>query len=262
MRPWVQPADALHAIQAGRGKGIRIAVLDSGIETSHPDLQKLRLRDDLAVLENGLSLQIGEGSGRDVYGHGTAVAGILHQMAPEAEIGSIRVLGERLGSRTAIIREGARVAIDRGYHILHCSLGCGVMEHVLHYKSWVDEAYLKNIHVVAACNNFDFARTEWPGHFSSVITVNMAETTDDLALFYRPGNIVEFAARGVNVPVLWRDGAHKEVTGSSFAAPRVAGLLARLLSEFPGLRPTETKALLHEIAVPWTSLISAPNAVN
>jgi subtilisin family serine protease len=259
-RPWITPERAKRAISEGRGRGVRIAVLDSGIEVSHPLLRGLVLSDDLAVLGDHVQLQTVAGGGIDVFGHGTAIAGILREMAPEAEIGSFRVLGQHLASRTAIIREGARLAIERGYHIINCSLGCGVLEHVLHYKDWVDEAYMKGIHVVAACNNADFARTEWPGHFSSVVTVNMADTPDDMALFFKRGHLVEFAARGVNVPVPWLDGSLKIVTGSSFAAPRVAGLLARLLSLEPDIAPLGMKALLHHIAQPLTPEVLSPNA--
>ena len=173
MRNWINPEEAMEAIKRGRGKGVRIAVLDSGVEISHPALDGLVLLDDVAIVEDGLRLKPVPGEGRDLYGHGTAVAGIIRRAAPEAEIGSFRVLGESLSARTAIILEGARMAIERGYHILNCSLGCAVPEHVLKYKSWVDEAYLRGVHVVAACNNHDFARPEWPGFFTSVLTVNM-----------------------------------------------------------------------------------------
>ncbi|HYR59320.1 MAG TPA: S8 family serine peptidase, partial [Chthoniobacteraceae bacterium] len=163
MNSWITPEEALEAIHRGRGKGIRIALLDSGVETSHPALSGLHLIDDLAVVEDGMMLKVVPGEGRDLFGHGTAVAGVLHQVAPEAQIGSIRVLGESLSARTAIIFEGARQAIERGYHIVNCSLGCGIPEHVLKYKSWVDEAYTRGVHVVAACNNIDSGRPEWPG---------------------------------------------------------------------------------------------------
>ncbi|HEV7866376.1 MAG TPA: S8 family serine peptidase, partial [Chthoniobacteraceae bacterium] len=243
MNPWITPEEAWAAIQRGRGKGVRIAVLDSGIEADHPDLGGLELVDDIAVVEDGMKLKVVPGGGRDLFGHGTAVAGILRAAAPEAEIGSIRVLGESLSARTAIILEGARQAIERGYHILNCSLGCGVPEHVLKYKSWVDEAYLKGVHVVAACNNQDSGRPEWPGFFTSVITVNMARTEENGHVFYKPGHLVEFAARGVDVDVPWSGGGTKKVTGSSFAAPRVAGMLACLLSEVPRIPPLQAKAL-------------------
>lgn len=259
MKIWITPEDALAAIRVGRGRGVKIAILDSGVEASHPALGGLALVDDIAVVEDGMKLKVIPGDGRDLFGHGTAVAGIIRETAPEAEIGSIRVLGESLSARTAIILEGARQAIERGYHILNCSLGCGVPEHVLKYKSWVDEAYLKGVHVVAACNNQDSSRPEWPGFFTSVMTVNMARTEQNGELFYKPGHLVEFAARGVDVEVPWSDGTMKKVTGSSFAAPRVAGMLACLLSEVPRITPLQAKALFHQLARPWTKEVTGPN---
>jgi subtilisin len=259
MKTWITPEEACTAIREGRGRGVKIAILDSGVEASHPALNGLELIDDIAVVEDGMKLKVMPGGGRDLFGHGTAVAGIIRQTAPEAEIGSIRVLGESLAARTAIILEGARQAIERGYHILNCSLGCGVPEHVLKYKSWVDEAYLKGVHVVAACNNQDSARPEWPGFFTSVLTVNMARTDQSSELFYKAGHLVEFAARGVDVEVPWSGGGMKKVTGSSFAAPRVSGMLACLLSQVPEITPLQAKALFHRLARPWTREITAPN---
>jgi subtilisin len=259
MKCWISPAEAAAALRRGRGRGVRIAVLDSGIESAHPAFSGYALCDDLAIVEDGHRLKVAPGEGRDLFGHGTAVSGIIHEVAPEAEIGSIRVLGESLSARTAIILEGARVAIERGYHILNCSLGCGVLEHVLKYKAWVDEAYLRGVHVVAACNNADYGRPEWPAFFTSVLTVNMARTEDKLEIFHKPGHMVEFAARGVDVEVPWAGGGTKKVTGSSFAAPRVAGILACLLSEVPDLDPLQAKALFQRFAQPWSREIMAPN---
>jgi len=216
-------------------------------------LEGLVLADDLAVMDDGLRLATAEGQGKDVFGHGTAIAGILRKIAPEAEIGSFRVLGEQLRSRTLIIREGVRLALERGYHILNCSFGCGREDHVLHYKDWIDEAYLRGRHIVAACNNQDCMKREWPGHFPTVITVNFAGSaaiSDGQALFYRPGNLVEFIAPGQDIVVAWLAGAIKKVTGSSFAAPYVAGLLARLISGCPSLSPLHTKTLLQKLASP------------
>jgi subtilisin len=241
---------AREALDRGTGEGVRIAIIDSGVETSHPDLAGIALADDVAVVSDGMRLQVMEGNGRDVFGHGTAIASVIRRLAPQATLGSFRVLNSQLGGRTATIREGVRQAIDRGYEILNCSFGCrGEAQYVMQYKEWVDEAYLKGIHIVAACNNFDFSVPEWPGHFPSVITVNMARS-DGHEFFYGRGNLVEFAAAGENIDVAWMDGARKTVTGSSYAAPRVAALLARLVSAYPDLPPLEAKAILHRIAAP------------
>jgi subtilisin len=255
----VGPEEARRALREGTGAGVKVAIIDSGVEVAHPALAGLRLEDDVAVVSDGVTLQAVDGGGADAYGHGTAIAGIIRKVAPEAALGSFRVLNERLGSRTAIIREGVRQAIDRGYRVLNCSFGCrGEAEFVMHYKEWVDEAYLKGIHVVAACNNFDLNVPEWPGYFPTVITVNMARSSG-LELYYSPGHLVEFAAAGTDVDVAWRGGLQKNVTGSSYATPHVAGLVARLLSVHPELPPLELKALLHRIAEPFRAEVAGSN---
>jgi subtilisin len=256
---WLDPTEASEIIGSNTGKGIRIAIVDSGVEFAHPRLAGIKMADDVAIVSDGLRLVTSPNSGEDVYGHGTAVAGIIHATAPDAEIGSFRVLDAHNNSRSAIVCEAVRQALDAGYNIINCSFGCGVLDQVLDYKTWVDEAYLKGIHIVAACNNFDFLRPEWPGFFATVITVNMARTPDESRFWYKGGTLVEFAARGVDVEVAWRNGGTKQVTGSSYAAPRVAGLLARLLSGRPDLTPLQAKALFHALAAPWTQEIVGPN---
>lgn len=253
--------EARRALEKGTGKGVRIAVIDSGVEVDHPALPGLTLVDDLHVIDAGVQIEVKPGDGTDIYGHGTAVTGVIRRIAPDAQIGSIRVLGANLGSRTVIIREGVRQAIDRGYHILNCSFGCGLPEHIFQYKEWIDEAYLKGIHIVSACNNYDFTTPEWPGYFPSVVTTNMARSDEDHTFFYKPGHLVEFAARGVDVTLPWNNRSTKEVTGSSFAAPIMSALLARLVSEMPGLAPLEAKSILHRLAIPWRAEVTAPNVV-
>ena len=251
MKPWLSVNDARKALQEGTGRAIKVAVLDSGIETDNLRLDGMALCDDLAIVDDGVQLQTVDGAGEDVYGHGTAVCDIIRRIAPEVEIGSFRVLGAQLRSRTLIIREGARLALERGYHIMNCSFGCARHDHVLQYKDWVDEAYIRGRHIVAACNNQDFTKLEWPGHFPTVITVNSARTDQRDALYFQPGHLVEFFARGDGLEVAWAGGGQKTVTGSSFAAPHVTGLLARLLSKHPNLPPLEAKALLRQLAEPW-----------
>ena len=275
---WITPDLARKAIENGRGRGIKIAIIDSGVESSHPELRHLRLADDIAfeITATGI-VERRHGEGCDKYGHGTAVAFTIQRIAPEAQLGSFRVLDENLGSRYPIIEEGVRIALDRGYHVINCSFGsdadlsrvcsCCQRPAVAHFKSWIDLAYRHGVHVVTACNNGDFRSPEWPGYFPSAIAVNMAKT-DANDLFFRwdvppygdfAQHLVEFAARGVDLEVPWNHGGKGTRTGSSFAAPHVAGILARLLSEYPNLKPPVAKALLQEIATPWESRYVGPN---
>lgn len=257
----VTPEEARRAIAEGTGEGIKIAIIDSGVEVGHPKLEGLVLADDVAISNDGMRIGVASGEGRDVFGHGTAIASIIRRIAPGAAIGSFRVLDERLAGRTAIIREGVRQAIDRGYNMLNCSFGCrGEVQYIMHYKEWIDESYLKGIHIVSACNNFDFSIPEWPGYFPTVITVNMARA-NGLEFYYSRGHLVEFAAAGDRLEVAWIGGTRKNVTGSSYAAPHVAAILARLLSVYPELPPLEAKALLHRLAQPFRPEIAGINVL-
>jgi subtilisin family serine protease len=94
-------------------------------------------------------------------------------------------------------------------------------------------------------------KREWPGHFPSVITVNATDCAEPEMFFCRLGQLVEFAARGQDVDVPWREGSRKKVTGSSFATPHISALLARLLSCRPSLTPLQAKSLLHSLALPF-----------
>lgn len=247
---WLTLEQARDALSNGLGRGVRIAVLDSGIDAGHPHLRGFTLRDDVAVVDDGVQLRVVPGDGTDAFGHGTAIVGVLRQLAPQAEIGSFRVLGSHLRARTPAICEGVRLALERGYHILNCSFGCTRTDQVLVYKEWIDDAYVKGRHIVAACNNSDFNKREWPGHFPTVLTVNFMQSDVVDALFHRGGSLVEFSARGQDIEVPWAGGGVKRVTGSSFAVPHVAGLLARLLSVHPELPPLEAKSLLKRLAQP------------
>src|SRR5690349_14345191 len=135
-RIWPLIDDARRSLQHGTGSGIKVAVLDSGVETGHPFLEGMKLADDWAIELVDNRLQVLAGDGQDTFGHGTAIAGIIHRVAPEAQIGSFRVLGQNLRSRSMIIRAAALLAIERGYHIINCSFGCSREDHVLYYKDW------------------------------------------------------------------------------------------------------------------------------
>ena len=250
---------ASDALRHGDGNGVRIAVLDTGIEASHPAFRNLTFVDDVILVGDGPRVRVSDGQGEDAYGHGTAVAGIIHELAPRAVIGSFRVLGADLASRTSIIAAGARLAMERGYDILNCSFGCrGDAAYVLPFKDWVDEAYLQKVHIVSACSNVDIDRREWPSHFPTVVSVNMARTGPGI-FHHLPGHLVEFATGGQGVEAPWLAGSMRTVTGSSYAAPVMAALLARMLSRTGPMHPVLAKAMLRELALPWDDDVATRN---
>lgn len=248
----VQTSEFPDAARRGDGRGVRVAVLDSGIERLHPEFQGASFDDDLCFASAGNGDAPVEAGGMDFFGHGTAVAAVLLQTAPAVTLGSFRVLGGEAYGRDEIIRRAALEAIARGYHIIHCSFGAsGSPFTVMSFKSWIDAAYLAGVHVVAACNNGGSSVRVWPAHFTSVVSVDSSSGVANPGIQRRPGSLVEFAARGGNGARLpWRDRTMRTIRGTSFSAPVATGLMARILSVHPGIHPDQMKMILREIAEP------------
>ncbi|MEO0415849.1 MAG: S8 family serine peptidase [Verrucomicrobiota bacterium] len=251
MRPTLEQAE--HAIKTGDGSGIRVAIIDSGVETGHPALQNITLSDDVVVTCDGISIQVHEGDGSDIYGHGTAVTGIIREEAPNAQIGSFRALDSTNRSRSLVVAECAMLAIQKGYDIINCSFGCrGLPRYLPEYKEWIDQAYVAGVQLVAASSNLDATTPEWPAYFPSVFGVRSTDCEAD-EFFHDPSEMISFIAKGERVSVPWKDGHEKIETGSSFAAPRITGKLARLLSSLPNTHRSELKPLMEQLAQPYST---------
>ncbi|MEM7699182.1 MAG: S8 family serine peptidase [Verrucomicrobiota bacterium] len=252
--PWIDLDTARKGFADADGEGIKVAVIDSGIDADHPALEGLVLADDVGISCDGVSLRVEENAGSDVYGHGTAVASILIKEAPGVQVGNFRALDSSNHARSFVIAECVSQAIDRGYQIINCSFGCrGLPRYVMDYKEWIDYAYLHGVQVVAACSNLDAGIREWPAYFPSVTSVRGVDCEPG-AFYFREGRMVSFLARGERVEVPWLNGQTRLETGSSYAAPVIAGKIARLLSAFPNLTPGAVKPLLSLLAEPEESL--------
>ncbi|HRQ89084.1 MAG TPA: S8 family serine peptidase [Bacteroidia bacterium] len=250
MTAWPDLDEARRSLDEGDGAGVKVAIVDSGIDVSHPALDGLELEDDVTVSCDGVNLRIDEGGGDDVYGHGTAVASLLRGRAPGVRIGSFRALDSSNHARSFVIAECVNQAISRGYRIVNCSFGCrGLPRYAMEYKEWVDRAYLEGVHIVAACSNLDVTIREWPAYFPSVISVRGIDCPAD-TLYHTPGRMVSFLAKGERVEVPWLNGKTKVETGSSYAAPLVSAAIARLHSGMPGLGADVVKPLLAALATP------------
>lgn len=231
----------------GTGAGVKVAVVDSGIDADHPEVGSVGGGVALSFdpdSENGV--QIEEGPHRDLFGHGTACAAIIRKAAPEAELYSVRVLGERLTGKGVVFAAGIRWAIDNGMHVVNLSLSTGKQDYYGLFHEVADDAYFKNVMLVSAVNNVP--APSFPSLYSSVFSVAAHMRSDPFALDYNPAPPVEFGAPGIDVEVAWLDGGYITATGNSFAAPHIAGLIARILSKHPGLTPFQMKTILAAVA--------------
>jgi subtilisin family serine protease len=231
------------------GAGVIVAVVDSGVDVSHPDVAgpfaggaALSWDADLgeAVVE--------EGPHGDLYGHGTACAAIIRSHAPNCSIMSVRVLGERLTGKGPVFAAGLRWAIAHGARVLNLSLSSSKPAMADLFREVADEAAHAGAVLVCAMNNVP--ALTYPSQFASVISVAAARDPELLIADTAPA---DFGAPGLDVSVAWLDGGHLTVTGNSFAAPWVAGLVTRILARHPELRPYEVKALLRNLAANATA---------
>ncbi|HET8570988.1 MAG TPA: S8 family serine peptidase [Candidatus Limnocylindria bacterium] len=225
------------------GKGVTIAIIDSGVERDHPRVHG-RLVESVAVqtTADGHHTVEPDPSGIDLFGHGTACAGIITGLAPEVDIVSVRVLGADLKGKGTAFAVGLEWAIERGVTVANLSLSSKSETLFPIFHELADDAYFKNIVLVSAANNVP--APSYPSLFASVISVAAHSEPDPFRFYYNPSPPVEFGAWGVDVPIAWKDGTEIVATGNSFAAPHIAGLVSLIASKHPGLTPFEIKAVL------------------
>lgn len=234
--------DREFAFGGSTGSGVRVAVIDSGVEGGHPAVGG-RLIASVRVEpgEEGPQV-IDDEDAIDVVGHGTACAGIIHELAPEAELLSVRVLGPDNRGKGAVFAAGLAWAIERGVSVVNLSLSSRSEALYATFHELADRAYFANVLLVCAANNVP--GPSYPSLFASVVSVAAHDLPDAWTWFYNPRPPVEFGARGVDVEVAWRDGARVAATGNSFAAPHIAGLAALIRSKHQWASPFEVKAIL------------------
>jgi subtilisin len=227
------------------GRGMRVAVVDSGIESDHPAVGGM-VRGGIAVAYDGRTRSHTrvdeEPSPKDLFGHGTACAGIIHALAPEAELYSVRVLGKDLTGRAVQFAGGLRWAIEHGMHVINLSLSTSRQEYYGLFHELADAAYFANVLLVSAVNNVP--EPSYPSLYSSVISVAAHEGQDPLTYYYNPQPPVEFGAPGIDVRVAWQNKSTIVSTGNSFAAPHMAGIATLIRAKHPELTPFQVKTVL------------------
>lgn len=232
---------------AGTGAGVRVAVVDSGIDATHPQVGAVQggvvIEPDDAA-EDGI--RIVPGPHDDLYGHGTACAAIIRALAPQCELYSVRVLGAALTGRGQVFAAGLRWAIDNGMDVVNLSLSTRSRAIVETFYELVDDAAFRNVMLVCAVNNVP--APSYPSQFAGVFSVAAYDGRDPERFVTNPEPPVEFGAPGIDLEVAWADGGSIVATGNSFAAPHIAGLLARIVGHHRPITTAEAKTVLRALA--------------
>ncbi|MEP7148770.1 MAG: S8 family serine peptidase [Acidobacteriota bacterium] len=228
------------------GVGVSVAIVDSGIDTTHPDLDG-KIVETVEARLDGKRVVFEPTDAGDSAGHGTACAGIVMSIAPGARIFSIKVLGaEGLGDGQAFLA-GLEYAINKRYQVINLSLGTTKPQFFAPLHDLLDRAYQAGCIVVAAANNLP--QPSFPSVFSSsLISVVKSAETNPLHFGFHFGEVIELTAPGVNVRTAWPNGGYRNLTGNSFACPHIVGVIARLLERHADLTPFQVKSALYAIA--------------
>jgi subtilisin family serine protease len=230
---------------------ITVAVLDTGITLSHPELQDVLLPGyDFVDILNGAGKFIGDYLGYDdvpddEVGHGTHVAGIIAAkgidmplgVVPKCKILPVRVLGamERSGGKPVgaglvdNINAGIKWAIDNGADVINMSLGIQHSGGGLPHQEVVDYARHKGVTIVAASGNDGTEQLYYPSALPYVLAVGAADEEGRTANFSTFGK-VDLMAPGTNIYSTYLDNTYAPSTGTSHASPFVAGAVASLKS--------------------------------
>jgi subtilisin family serine protease len=224
-----------------------VAVIDSGIEAGHPAVGQVAGAIALEPGEDDADDPVlTEGPHEDLTGHGTASAAIIRIAAPDCALYSVRVLGRTLRGKASVFAAGLRWAINNGMHVVNMSLGVVDRRTAPAFQVLADEAYFRRVILVSAMNNLPVP--SYPSQYPAVLSVAAHEGTDPFRFDYNPTPPAEFGAPGIDIEAAWLNGTTVKVTGNSFAAPHISGLVARLLSAHPGLTPFQVKTVLHDLA--------------
>jgi len=227
------------------GSGIIVAVLDTGIDDDHPDLA--------ANIVDGWNFVDNNDNVTDLDGHGTMVSGIIGAVAnnsigivgvsPKVRIMPLKVLSSSDGSWIDLDRAIIRAA-NNGARIIVMSLGGKYSLLSPATEAAIKYAYQKGCILIAASGNNNSSKPFYPAAYEEVIAVSAIDQNDTKAGFSNFGDYIDFCAPGVDILATWKDGSYAYGSGTSFAAPFVAGVIALMLSKYPSLSTDDVIATL------------------
>ncbi|MBI4267820.1 MAG: S8 family peptidase [Chloroflexi bacterium] len=237
--PWgIDRVDADLAWPVSTGAGVKVAIIDTGIDKDHPDLVgNIKGGRNFVVIRG----KVNPNQWDDDNGHGTHVAGTVAAVnntigvigvAPQASLYAVKVLNRNGAGSLSDVINGIDWAIANGMDIINMSLGTSSDSLSLHIA--VDAAYAAGIVVVAAAGNSGDTDPDndvgYPAKYSSVIAVAATDNTNTRASWSSDGPEVEVSAPGVSVLSTYKGGGYATGSGTSMASPHIAGIAALVLS--------------------------------
>jgi subtilisin family serine protease len=274
--------------RGNRGQGVVVAILDTGFDSDHPDLQGALVgeacfgrdannTDGVGFCPDGTDRQVGDGAAEDDQGHGTHVSGIVTAIgdaagpgvAPDASIFAIKVLdfGGTAGRFFFLSEIVAALDYivnnpDFDIQVVNMSLGTnaqydGVCDNAdantMAVQSVADQLRSAGVTVFASAGNNGGTQMGLPACVSSVLSVGASDNNDNAAGFSDVNETTDIFAPGVNIVSLLRGGGPRTASGTSMASPHAAGCAALLIHAGDATTPAEVEARLKNSAFTVTA---------
>lgn len=244
--PAARPVWVRRSLRSATGRGVRVGVVDSGWDRSLADP---RVVPGIGLVDPADELALARSDDdADRNGHGTACAELVLRVAPEAEVVPIRVFGRELQTSPSLLVEAIRWAADQRLDVVNLSLGTYLEEALYPLYAACERARRGGTLVVAASHLT--AGWSYPAVFENVIGVEAERFDSPFSYRYRPGHAAECLAWGIDVPVLWLGGRSTTRTGTSFAAPQIAGIVALFRQRHPAATLEDVREMLARHAMP------------
>jgi subtilisin family serine protease len=217
-----------------QGAGVKVAVIDTGIDYNHPELD--------ANYVGGYDYVNNDGNPMDDQGHGTMVSGVIAAedngsgvvgVAPQARLYGVKVLDASGSGWESDVIAGVDWARTNGMQVVNMSLGSSSASYS--FQTAIANAQNAGLVLVAAAGNAGNCygtgdNVSYPGRFSQVIAVAATDSSDIRACFSSTGPAVDIAAPGVSTLTTYRGGGYRSASGTSLASPHVAGTAALVIA--------------------------------
>lgn len=227
---------------------VPIAILDSGADPNHEDLKER--------ITHGYNAFKDDGEFYDEHGHGTHVAGIIAAATNNVKgiagvswfnpILPVKVLNENAEGTAFEVANGIRWATDHGAKVINMSLG-DTFDSKIMYDA-IRYAYKNDVVLIAAAGNDNVDTPMYPAAYDEVLAVSAVDNKRHKAIFSNYGNHIDVTAPGEHIPSTFLDNSYVMMSGTSMAAPHVAGLAGLIRSINPDLTNKEVVELIRSTA--------------
>lgn len=244
---WDTNGDLVVDSESTIGVGVKVAILDTGIDIDHPDL--------IDNLSGGINIINYRKSYDDDNGHGTHVAGIVAGVdneigvvgvAPGVSLYGVKVLNRRGQGWLSDVIDGLDWCVNNGMDIINMSFGSSSGNQT--FQEAIAKVYQAGIVQVAAAGNEYEGPVDYPAAYPETIAVSAIDSSDNFAEFSSAGPEVDLTAPGVDIFSPYKGDGYKTLSGTSMAAPHLAGVVALILENQPAYTPDEVLNVLMETA--------------